>query len=86
MTTASNPFTDVILLSLSIRPVWQLHLPVKQKLAVTGMFGVGIFCLAASAVRLDYLLAGSQYHNHDPTCKYSLRMLPYNALISELER
>lgn len=69
VTAALNSFTDVILLSLPMKPVWQLHLPVRQKLSVIGMFGVGFFCLAASAARLNYAVAVSQYHGQDPTCK-----------------
>jgi hypothetical protein len=74
VTAALNSLTNVLLLSLPIRPVWQLHLPVMQKLAVVGMFGVGIFCLAASAVRLNYSVAAPRYHNHDPKCKYSFAL------------
>lgn len=79
-TAALNTLTNVLLLILPIQPVLQLHLPVMQKLAVVGMFGVGTFCLAASVVRLDYSVAAHRYHNHDPTCKYSLFMLRENAL------
>ena len=65
---ALNSFTDVILLILPIKPVWQLHLPLKQKLAVLGMFGVGFFSLATSATRLNYAIASSSQTGYDPTC------------------
>lgn len=64
-----NSFTDVVLLSLPMRPVWQLQLPWRQKIAVLGMFCVGFLALAASATRLHYSVAVSGYHGHDPTCE-----------------
>lgn len=72
VTTALNTFTDVILLSVPLRPMWQLSLPAKQKLAVGGVFVVGIFCLVTSAVRLHYSIIAPQAQGSDPTCKPAL--------------
>ncbi len=84
VTAALNLCTDVMLLVLPVRPVWQLHLPVRQKLAVVGMFGVGGFCLAVSATRLEFSVADSRFHDHDPTRKCSL--LALFTMQGELER
>lgn len=37
-----NAAIDFAILLLPVRIVWTLHLPTKQKLAVTGMFGLGL--------------------------------------------
>lgn len=67
-----NSFTDMILLYLPMRPVWHLILPLRQRLAVIGIFCVGFFCLATSATRLNYYIVIPQSDSHDHTCKHPL--------------
>lgn len=71
VTMAFNALTVVILLILPIRTLWQLRLPMKQRVAVTGILGLGGFCLAVSAVRLYYAVSVWQYRGHHQGRKYS---------------
>ena len=84
-TAALNSFTDVILLSLPMRPIWQLHLPWKKKFQVLGIFAVGFVCLAASATRLNYAIVLMRSAGFDRTCKsaYSHSRLSYEYSVLE---
>lgn len=70
--TALNTFTDLLLLSMTLKPLCQRRLPAKQKLAVGGLFGIGVLCLLAGAVRLYYFIVAPQEQGSDPTCKFLL--------------
>ncbi|GJN84542.1 hypothetical protein PLIIFM63780_008099 [Purpureocillium lilacinum] len=50
--------TDILMLALPTPYIWHLHLPRGQKLALAGIFLVGIFVTVVSVVRLSYLLRG----------------------------
>ncbi|UNI18365.1 hypothetical protein JDV02_004638 [Purpureocillium takamizusanense] len=50
--------TDILMLALPTPYIWHLHLPRGQKLALAGIFLVGIFVTIVSVVRLSYLLRG----------------------------
>ncbi|KAK5652250.1 hypothetical protein OQA88_10747 [Cercophora sp. LCS_1] len=49
--------TDIIVLILPLPLVWGLQLPLGQKLALVPVFGIGIFIVTVSAVRLYALIA-----------------------------
>ncbi|KAI9844431.1 MAG: hypothetical protein M1838_002189 [Thelocarpon superellum] len=47
-----NIITDVLLIILPLPVVWRLRLPLKQKLALVGVFMIGTFVFAVSVTRL----------------------------------
>jgi hypothetical protein len=49
--------TDVIVLILPLPLVWGLQLPLGQKLALIPVFGIGIFIVTVSTLRLHALIA-----------------------------
>ncbi|KAL3482779.1 hypothetical protein BJX62DRAFT_221192 [Aspergillus germanicus] len=52
--TISNLVTDVMILILPIPTFWKLKLPIRERLALTGLMSLGLLACAASAVRLYY--------------------------------
>lgn len=50
-TAIPNIVTDLAILGLPAPYIWQLHLPIRQKLAVTGIFLVGLLCVALTLMR-----------------------------------
>ncbi|KAL2058302.1 hypothetical protein ABVK25_001028 [Lepraria finkii] len=48
----SDVFTDVIILSMPIPCVWNLQMPAKRKIAVSGMFLLGALVVAAGVAKL----------------------------------
>ncbi|MCJ1277743.1 hypothetical protein MMC21_005557 [Puttea exsequens] len=50
----SDSITDLMILLVPIPCVWNLHMPAKQKVAVTGMFLLGILTITASVTKLVY--------------------------------
>ncbi|KAL2841833.1 hypothetical protein BJX68DRAFT_271014 [Aspergillus pseudodeflectus] len=52
--TISNLVTDVMILILPIPTFWRLKLPIRERLALTGLMSLGLLACAASAVRLYY--------------------------------
>ncbi|EFE32412.1 integral membrane protein Pth11-like, putative [Trichophyton benhamiae CBS 112371] len=49
---ALSSTTDLYVLILPIYPVWNLHMKLRRKIKLLGVFGLGIFAVAASLVRL----------------------------------
>ncbi|OAL72538.1 hypothetical protein A7D00_3540 [Trichophyton violaceum] len=49
---ALSSATDLYVLILPIYPVWNLHMKLRRKIKLLGVFGLGIFAVAASLVRL----------------------------------
>jgi hypothetical protein len=47
--------TDVIIYILPLRVLWQLQLPRRQKMALSGIFAVGLFVVLVSILRLPDL-------------------------------
>ncbi|KAF2207046.1 hypothetical protein CERZMDRAFT_119154 [Cercospora zeae-maydis SCOH1-5] len=47
--------TDAVVLLLPIRPIWKLRMPIKQRLAIIGIFGLGSLSTVAGCLRLNYL-------------------------------
>ncbi|KAK2735124.1 integral membrane protein [Colletotrichum kahawae] len=52
-----NIITDVLLLLLPVPGIWSLQLRKPQKMALVGIFTLGIFVTAVSFIRLHYVLA-----------------------------
>ncbi|KAK1842765.1 integral membrane protein [Colletotrichum chrysophilum] len=52
-----NIITDVLLLLLPVPGIWSLQLRKPQKVALVGIFTLGIFVTAVSFIRLHYVLA-----------------------------
>ncbi|KAK1758942.1 hypothetical protein QBC47DRAFT_436311 [Echria macrotheca] len=50
-------FTDLVVLALPLPLVWGLKLPLGQKLALIPVFGIGIFIVTVSTLRLYALIA-----------------------------
>ncbi|CAO2653666.1 Nn.00g030770.m01.CDS01 [Neocucurbitaria sp. VM-36] len=48
--------TDVILIALPIPTIWGLQMPMKQKIGLTAIFGIGSITMVTSIVRLVVLL------------------------------
>ncbi|KAM5447045.1 hypothetical protein MaudCBS49596_006226 [Microsporum audouinii] len=49
---ALSSSTDLYVLILPIYPVWNLNMPLRRKIKLLGVFGLGIFAVCASLVRL----------------------------------
>jgi hypothetical protein len=49
--------TDLIVLALPLPLVWGLQLPISQKLSLLPVFGIGIFIVTVSSMRLHALIA-----------------------------
>ncbi|MCJ1453226.1 hypothetical protein MMC28_003572 [Mycoblastus sanguinarius] len=52
-----NALIDFLILLLPIYPVWTLQMSSKRKMAVTGLFGLGIIAVAVSIARAVILLS-----------------------------
>jgi len=50
-------FTDIVVLALPLPLVWGLQLPLGQKLALIPVFGIGVFIVTVSTLRLYALIA-----------------------------
>ncbi|KAI9831633.1 MAG: hypothetical protein M1826_003242 [Phylliscum demangeonii] len=68
--TASNIFSDVLLLIIPLFVVWSLRVTNGQKVALTLIFMLGSFVCVASAVRLPYILQVP--FGSDPTWTFTL--------------
>lgn len=64
-TGALNLFSDVVILLIPIPTLLSLSVPLKQRLALIGIFSVGMLGIAASAVRMHVmrLWAASAYNS-----------------------
>ncbi|PLB52003.1 hypothetical protein P170DRAFT_506908 [Aspergillus steynii IBT 23096] len=51
---AINTVSDLIILILPQRRIWALQSPLRKKLAVSGLFSLGLFACISSIVRLYY--------------------------------
>ncbi|KGO65644.1 hypothetical protein PITC_007620 [Penicillium italicum] len=52
---AFNLLTDVVIMALPIRFVWKLQMSLPTKLAVVGIFGLGIFISSITIIRIHVL-------------------------------
>ncbi|MCJ1310742.1 hypothetical protein MMC25_004408 [Agyrium rufum] len=64
-----NILTDVVILALPLRMIWQLHLPMRQRLTILTIFSIGI---GAPIVCLLRILA---FVNIGPKTDYSLLLI-----------
>ncbi|KAI9790932.1 MAG: hypothetical protein M1816_004693 [Peltula sp. TS41687] len=55
-----NIFTDFVILLLPMPMVWRLRLPMRQKIAVIGIFATGALVCAISIIRLQAMLAAKE--------------------------
>ncbi|KAL8369902.1 hypothetical protein RB595_000317 [Gaeumannomyces hyphopodioides] len=53
--SAMSTITDVLIFCIPLHSVWQLQLPVKQRLMVLGIFGLGFFVCIISVYRISTL-------------------------------
>ncbi|KAF2235205.1 hypothetical protein EV356DRAFT_130913 [Viridothelium virens] len=60
-------FLDICLLLLPLRPLWKLQMPISNKLALTGIFGVALFAIACSIIRLAIVIS---HFGHDVTYQW----------------
>ena len=51
--------TDLVIFGMPLPPIWKLHLSIKRKLAVVGIFAFGILTVATSVLRLVLLHNGT---------------------------
>ncbi|MCJ1425996.1 hypothetical protein MMC29_003898 [Sticta canariensis] len=66
--TFLNAFTialDLVILYLPCRPVWRLHLPKRQRIAIMMIILAGIIVTIASITRLVYLINRFYGNDHD---------------------
>lgn len=63
-----NIFTDVLTTILPMPLIWKLKLPARQRLAVMGIFGLGIIVDVAGAIRTYYVWK-SMIASYDTTWK-----------------
>ncbi|KAB8349606.1 hypothetical protein FH972_023629 [Carpinus fangiana] len=47
---------DLIILSMPIPVIKNLHMPTHKKIMIGGMFGLGGFCIISSTIRLTYII------------------------------
>ncbi|KAI4947914.1 hypothetical protein J4E86_008431 [Alternaria arbusti] len=50
-----NLISDLVILGLPQRVIWQLHMSRASKIGISLLFGIGIFACASAAVRLYYI-------------------------------
>ncbi|KAI5928453.1 hypothetical protein F4810DRAFT_5049 [Camillea tinctor] len=62
-----NTITDFIVVLLPIKTIMGLDLPVKQRIIVTGLFGVGLFASAAGIARTYFTWILTTSADHDTT-------------------
>ncbi|KAJ5836306.1 hypothetical protein N7447_002332 [Penicillium robsamsonii] len=57
-----NIVTDILIYLTPIPMLWKVQMPLRKKLALMGVFGIGVLALAAGCVRYAYvkLLAGTK--------------------------
>ncbi|KAK1147820.1 hypothetical protein N8T08_000333 [Aspergillus melleus] len=51
-----NIVTDILIWLLPIPMLWRLHISLRKKAAIFGVFSIGILALAAACVRYDFVL------------------------------
>jgi hypothetical protein len=59
--------TDILIILLPQRVIWQLQMPLKQKVAIMGIFGLGVFVTITSCLRMTTLDFSTT--TSDTTCK-----------------
>ncbi|KAG8161106.1 hypothetical protein KVR01_009370 [Diaporthe batatas] len=65
-----NIALDVWMLALPASQVWGLKMPLRRKLGVMVMFGLGIFITTVSCIRLRSLIGFAQAYPQNPTMDF----------------
>ncbi|KAK7954067.1 hypothetical protein PG996_014953 [Apiospora saccharicola] len=63
---------DIIILTIPIPMVWRLMMPVKQKIAVTGIFLLGAFVVGISAARVYFFFSAGSGFDKEYDITYNL--------------
>jgi hypothetical protein len=63
---ATDILTDFIIMFMPVPMIWSLQMAVKKKLAITGMFTVGLFVVGAGIARLYVYLITSYEKESNP--------------------
>lgn len=64
-----NSFSDFLVYLWPAKPLWSLHLPVKQRLGLIFLFSVGLLVCVAGVLRMYYLVVF--FSSYDTLCKYA---------------
>lgn len=70
---ALNSFSDFAVYLYPAKPLWSLHLPVKQRLGLIFLFSVGLLVCVAGVLRMYYLEVF--FDSYDTHCMSSLNTL-----------
>ncbi|KAI0915157.1 hypothetical protein F4823DRAFT_630267 [Ustulina deusta] len=62
----TDVLTDLIIIAMPIPLIWTLQMPIRKKVAVTGIFALGFFTIGAGIARLYYYLATSYNQADNP--------------------
>ncbi|PYI02706.1 hypothetical protein BO78DRAFT_422270 [Aspergillus sclerotiicarbonarius CBS 121057] len=62
--TATDIVTDVIIITMPVPIIWQLHLPTIKKVGLTGLFMMGLFTIGAGIARM-YIYLVTSYDKED---------------------
>ncbi|KAK2768273.1 hypothetical protein FQN54_000126 [Arachnomyces sp. PD_36] len=49
---AVDVITDIMIMILPIRVIWNLHMPLSQRISIGGIFSVGVLCIVMACVRV----------------------------------
>ncbi|CAF9908946.1 hypothetical protein IMSHALPRED_007544 [Imshaugia aleurites] len=77
----SDPALDAIILALPMPFVWQLRLPMRRKLALTGVFLLGALSIGAGVTRCVFLFAATTKAHTDPDVAYLILPTLYWSII-----
>ncbi|QKX53488.1 uncharacterized protein TRUGW13939_00567 [Talaromyces rugulosus] len=78
----SDVVTDIIIILMPVGEIWKLHLPVRRKFAVMGVFGMGAITIAMSIVRMViYQRALSVQFDPDADEEYLTTLTTYFSML-----
>lgn len=69
---ALNSFSDFAVYLYPAKPLWSLHLPVKQRLGLIFLFSVGLLVCVAGVLRMYYLEVF--FDSYDTHCMFPLEI------------
>jgi hypothetical protein len=67
----NSPARELTLRRYPAKPLWSLHLPIKQRLGLICLFSIGLFVCIAGVLRMYYL--EKFFTSFDPRCKPPVR-------------
>ncbi|ETN37487.1 uncharacterized protein HMPREF1541_07109 [Cyphellophora europaea CBS 101466] len=65
---AVDMVTDLMIMFLPIKLIWNLQMPLSQKLSIGGLFALGFVCIAVATIRVKEL--GSTVNNSQPSATW----------------